>query len=688
MKLKILLFTITCSLLLLALAEIHVASAQGPTPMGAQVGKPWRGAPGIKETVAQIMAREQRARKPLPGAPLAVREVPLTGRRSTPRAPSPSAQSLAPSASTRLLTGRLNPQTLGTSFLGAQVSESGLVPPDSMGAVGPSQVLVVVNGRVKVFDRSGTLGSLNTDLSTFFGSLAPISFTTIAYDPQTRYDRLSGRWFVTALDSASPANRILIAVSSSSTISDSTSFNFFSFQHDQVGGIPNDDTGKNADYDSLGVDKNSLYIGVNIFDGIQFASSTAYVVNKSDLISNTLTVTPFRSLAVCNPGCSNGPFSPRGVHNDDPSATEGYFIGVDVRNFSTLTMRRITYSGGIPAISSNILVNVPTTRLPIFGVPSLGAFTGLDGVDDRLFSAQIHKNKLTGANSLWTAHNIEVDSSGIACDDGGIPCADGGRNGSRWYEIGSLSTTPTLVQSGTLYDPSTSNPGYYWIPSVAMSGQGHMALGASFASVNDHAGIAVAGRLYGDASGATQSPTIAQSGLGAYNLGPGNPQRWGDYSQTVVDPNDDMTMWTFQEYVNNTDSWGVRVMQLNAPPPASVSFAAPATIALAQSSVDVVLSGTSISGSGFFDPGADSGGPGFANHITATVSSGVIVNSVTFNTPTQVTLNISTASASNGAANVIVTNPDGQFTTAYCLLLIGNPSPAPSCRLSLPLILK
>ena len=50
----------------------------------------------------------------------------------------------------------------------------------------------------------------------------------------------------------------------------------------------------------------------------------------------------------------------------------------------------------------------------------------------------------------------------------------GDRNGSRWYQIGSLTTTPALVQSGTLFDPAATNPRGYWIPSVAMSGQGHM----------------------------------------------------------------------------------------------------------------------------------------------------------------------------------------------------------------------
>ena len=36
--------------------------------------------------------------------------------------------------------------------------------------------------------------------------------------------------------------------------------------------------------------------------------------------------------------------------------------------------------------------------------------------------------------------------------------------------------------------------------------------------------------------------------------------RWGDFSQTVVDPEDDQTIWTFQEYAAVDDDYGVRVV--------------------------------------------------------------------------------------------------------------------------------
>src|SRR5207302_6200729 len=48
------------------------------------------------------------------------------------------------------------PQTVGVNFLGPQlINDSGMVPPDSMGAVGPNQFFITVNGRVRTYTKAG-----------------------------------------------------------------------------------------------------------------------------------------------------------------------------------------------------------------------------------------------------------------------------------------------------------------------------------------------------------------------------------------------------------------------------------------------------------------------------------------------------------------------------------------------------
>jgi|GEM_PF-1683316 len=626
------------------------------------VGVPVDLGPGITETVAEIMERENM----LPKGHYTVLK-PIENKENEEnneanenliQSPdSPPVSSWPPRSEDQIKQEQNqtdNPQTVGTSFLGVQFSESGgYVPPDSQGDVGPSQVLVCANSYIKVFSKAGVLGGLNVSLNTFFTSVRNGSNIS---DTHIRYDRLSGRWFIVTINTSTP-NRILIAISSDSTITSSASFTFFQFQQDLVG-TPGVDLGGFADYPTLGVDKNALYIGCNMFNG-SYVGTSVWVVRKSALIAGTLTVTGFHTISNAS-GSIVGPRTPQGVDNDDPSGNEGYFIGGSSQFYGVLLIRRVINPGATPTLSGNLSITVPAT-LYSQSVPTNGA-ANLDGLDDRLYAAAIHKNKISNTSTLWTSHSFIVNSSGVAD-------ASGGRVGSRWYEITNLTTTPSLVQSGTIFDAAGSNPLNYWIPSCVMTGQGHMGIGMTRSGALNKPEISVAGRYRTDANGTTQTLTLAQSSTFTYSL-QGGTQRWGDYSQTDVDPHDDMTMWTFQEYCNSANSWGVRAIQLKAPLPATPSSSSVVNIDEGQSSVNIVVTGTSVSGSEFFDPGADVGGPGYAKHISATISGSVTVNSITFNSPTQVTLNISTVGSPVGLKNITVKNPDGQTATGNNLINI------------------
>jgi hypothetical protein len=630
------------------------------------LGTPWRGADGITERVADLIARDAAVPRARP-----LREARELDRDTDNKAPNPDAPAVAAWPPFGALmappAGHVPPQllTVSTSWTGTHASESGYVPPDSIGAVGPTQVLVLSNGIFKVFDKAGTLGGLDLTDDTFFSSVRNGSNVS---DPHVRYDRLSGRWFISEINVASTSNRVLIAVSSGSAITDSSSFTFYQFQHDTVGTTPNLDTGGFADYDTLGVDANALYIGINEFGGGGSSTNfntTAYVINKANLLAGTLTVTAFRGLCGSSSSVQPGPGSPQGVDNDDPAATEGYVIGPDQSTYSRLQIRRITSPGGTPAISGNIALTVPTTYAPINQVEP-GTTRTLDGLDDRLFAAMIRKNTLTGTSSLWTAHNIRVSSGGVAS-------SSGTQNAVRWYQIDNLTTTPTLTQSGTVFDSSASNPRGYWMGAVAANGQGHMALVASFAGAADYAGVAVTGRLSSDTLGTTQTPSIVVTGAGPYvDWSTHANQRWGDYAQVEVDPSDNQTMWAFEDYAystSTTDAWGVRAVKLVAPPPATPSSASPSGIPGNTASTSVTITGTASGGSGFYDPGA-----AFPSRLAVSVSGGVVVNSVTFTSATSLTINVSTVGATSGAKNVTITNPDGQQVTGVGLVNVNGPT--------------
>lgn len=603
-------------------------------------GKTYKGAWGITESVAQIMARPQ----PYYPYDKVIKFTETIGpdRDNLPQNPASPFVASFPQVSGGRSTGsgRGPLFSLGNSWLGpiggGTGSESPFVPPDTMGAVSPTQVFVTVNGRFKVYDRVGNLGSLNTDPNTFFASVRSSSMS----DPRVMYDPLSQRWFVVMIDVAATNNRICIAVSNSSTITAVSSFTFYQFAYNVGGG-----SSGFLDYPTLGVDANALYVGGNVFTSSSgsFAGCDVFVVNKAGLLSGSLLVSPFRQ--VCT-SAGVGIWTPRGCDNDNPASNEGYVMGTAGNSFGLLKVRKIANPGTSPTMSSDFNITVPATQSGRSVIAS-GSSNPLDGLDDRIFAAKVFWNRVTNTPSMWAAHNIRGTSAGVAS-------SSGDRNLSRWYEIRTFTGggTPSLFQSGTVF----SNGGTalsYWIPSIAMNGQGHALLGASVAGAALTPNAATADRLSSDPAGFTNTPQQITSSTAIYNRQTGT-QRWGDYSHTVVDPADGMSIWTFQEYCSASNQWGIRVARLLAPAP-TVSGASPNN-AYPYDTLDVTVTGT-----GLFDPG-----PLFPNRLSASVSgSGVTVNSVTFVDPAHVTVNVSLASnAAAGPRTLTVTNPDGQGASA------------------------
>ncbi len=204
-----------------------------------------------------------------------------------------------------------------------------------------------------------------------------------------------------------------------------------------------------------------------------------------------------------------------------------------------------------------------------------------------------------------------------------------------------------------------------------VNGQGHVALGMTQAGATTRINTEVTGRLATAPLGTMDAPVVYSNNTSVdYTLtlgtGGGAAQRWGDYSYTSVDPNDDMTMWTLQEYPNSATSYTVRLVRLLAPPPAAIASLTPNSLAAGLTGATVTVNGTSSGGSGFFDPG-----PGFPRRLAAAFSgSGVVVTNAAFTSPTSLTLTVNTLGAANGARTLTVTNPDGQTAQLASALTI------------------
>jgi hypothetical protein len=539
------------------------------------------------------------------------------------------------------------PITKGLSFTGGTLSGGGAYPPDNMGSVGPNQYIVAINSIITSFNKTTGVadGALNVSTDIFFQSVMTSGgFTS---DPHIRYDRLSKRWIFIIIDvpSTAIANRVLIGVSQDSIITLNTVINFFKYQN----------SGNFIDYPTLGIDRNALYIGGNLFNyaGTSFLGTMGLVVQKSSIMgAGTMVATKFSTGT-----SSTGLYTPQGVDNlYDLNSTEGYFIGVDAAAYGKLDLIRVSNPGSTtPSISSIIAITVSSTYAPLT-LYSKSCTYNLDADDERLFAAAIRNGH------IWTAHHIETTN-------GGVGSSSGTRISARWYDLINYSTgsTPSVNQSGTVYSNAltTTRDKNFAYPTIAVNGQGHALMGFTATGYYSYANAGFTYRLNSDPTGTMTVPDSTTASTTAYNpTGDGanssTTHRWGDYSMTECDPSDDMTFWTIQQFCNATNNYGCRVTQFKAPAPAPLISATPNSLS-SGSNLTLVIKGdtTTTTGLGFYEPGAT-----FPKHLTATIDGGIVVNSISYVSPGTVVLNVTTTAGTVGARTVTITNPDGQVVSS------------------------
>ncbi len=431
--------------------------------------------------------------------------------------------------------------TLGLNFEGVRRGDAGQfsAPPDTHGAIGPNHFVITVNFNFAIYDKATGAELSNIAISSFLpGSIG---------DPRVLYDQHSDRWVVINDDFDTT---VYLAVSETS---DPTG-NWFKTS---IVFSTGSDTGCFPDYPTLGVDQDGIYIGSYMVG----CGMSIFAIDKAPLIAASPslgTVTAFRGFPF------EGALQP--VHTYGTPA--GQYI-ISTRTTSQLAVRQVTGPMTAPTLTDLGSVSVAS-----FGEPPdvvvQGAATPLDSVSSRLMNA-VYRN-----GRIYTAHAVNM----------------GGRAGVRWYEIdaGGLS----VLQTGDVSDASLG----FVMPTICVNAAGDMALGFSGADANTYASAYYAGRVSTDPPGEMSDPVLLRAGQAPHEIIDSfGRNRFGDYSQTSLDPVDELTFWTVQEWVQGTDIWSTWVAQLQATQPtiqAAITSSAPALIAPgATTTVDVsIVEGT------------------------------------------------------------------------------------------------
>lgn len=442
------------------------------------------------------------------------------------------AMDLAPSANVQLASSgpSLAAPSSGTSFDSLDYTEccggGGNVPPDPELAVGPNHVIAVVNVAFEIYDKSGNSLVGPTTFSSF---MSANSNCTGVFDPNANYDEEYDR-YVLGIDADGGGYCIAVSQTGDPT----GSWNLYYF----------DTTSSRRDffdYPHVGIGRDAIYMGANIFRGNNFKEGQVWAFDKVAMYNGQTAASATVGLGVAND--TPQPLNLHGwAQGTWPSSGPHYFFAETNYDGSTHTV----YSWNDPFGANNFST---------VGTVNLNAATGVTA------GAPVNTPQQSGgtlqANDFRPQdfeyrNGFAWTSSTVACNPG-----SGTVNCVRWAKIN--PATATVADAGVY----GSNGEYRTFADLAVDACDNMAIGYSKSSSSSFPGVFVTGRLATDPAGTLQTETLVKAGEISYtSFEASAPRRWGDYTEMTIDPAG-TTFWYLGEYSKNTGTtdgrWGTYI---------------------------------------------------------------------------------------------------------------------------------
>ncbi|MFY9842008.1 MAG: choice-of-anchor D domain-containing protein [Terriglobales bacterium] len=530
----------------------------------------------------------------------------------------------------------------GISFEG--IISPGYVPSDSNLAVGPNDIVEVVNVQYAIYNKSGATIAGPTNIQSLFAPLGGNCAETFG-DPVVLYDRPADRWVISFIGSPDGSNAAE-CVAVSQTGDPTGAYNLYGYAF-----------GANLnDYPKLSTwatNSNSAYLATyNIFQNFSnFIGADICAFDRTKMQAGDPTAA---QLCQMTPSDEFG-YLPSDMDGPTPpvDGTPGLFITWQNNNPGQLYLRKLTldFATATATLSSPTTISVANDTFACGNggqcVPQKGTTQTLDTLGDRMMYRFAIRH--------FADHDRAVVNHAVA--------ANSIRVGIRWYELYDPAGAVTLNQQGTF----GSDANYRWMASLAEDKNGDIGLGYSISSGSIYPGINFTGRVPSDPAGTMESEASVVTGTGS-QVG-SYAYRWGDYTAMQVDPSDDCTFWYVDQYqkVTGTFDWYTNISSFifngcSTGPTFSLS-ASPSTVTITQGT-----SGTStitVTPEGGFTGSVTLAASGLPSGVTAAFNPNPTTATSTL------TLSAS-ATAATGTATVTITGTSGTLTNTTNLSLTVN----------------
>ncbi len=412
----------------------------------------------------------------------------------------------------------------GTKALKAPISSfagqaGGGYPPDPTGAVGPAQYVQAVNATpYKVYNKTtGATIMAAKNIGTLWSPA-----TSNDGDPIVLYDKYADRWVLTQFGLS--GNKIYIAVSTTSNPAGTYACYTYT-------------SASFPDYLKFSIWQDGYYMTSNQGGRLYVFERTAMLAGTPTArsVTGTFTVGGTSGFWCPLPADADGTLPPAATPCPFFWMTDNTWAGsVDGVKYCKAT---VNWVPATPTLSITPAVQITTAAFngtysaSWDDIPQPGTTQYLDGIGGvATFRAQYRR---------WTGYNTVVLNWGVLITSSPRVRA------IKWVELRELTAGVwTLYQEG-IYQPDSKSR---WVGSMAMDDNGSIGLAyaRSGSAAGEYPSLCYTGRCAGDPLGTmTFTETVAKAGASSQS----GINRFGDYSQTSLDPTDGTLFYHTGEYI-------------------------------------------------------------------------------------------------------------------------------------------
>ena len=460
--------------------------------------------------------------------------------------------------------------------------------PDTQGAVGTNHLMVSTQQGIQIMNRSGVL-LMQMSQSSFWSGLG----ANEVFDPRLLYDPYAHRWIHVALADPGPGtNRTGLLVAVTQTSDPTAAWNRYFVQADATAAIF-------PDSPNVGFARDIITIQANMYDKTNIGqySFDFWAFDKPSLYAGAIAPT-FKRFS--RTPAELGPVvnAPVPAVTYDPNVVTNYLVGNWNGNttnggFLRLYLIATNYCVDPPDIPQLEFIMPVTTfskelsgSSPTWGdfAPGDGNFAPQMGTTNKIYVGDTRIQNCVFRNStLWATHTIF------------LPAATPTRSAVQFWELTPPSNTNcppnytggTVIQRGRVDDSSGTR--FFAYASIAVSQGNDVLLGYSRFAANQFPSANYSFKMDADGFSSLRADTVLKTGEAKFFVDDRGINHWGDWSATAVDPNNDIDLWTVQEYastpVSGDDRWGTWWGRISAPSDLSVMMTASTNALVAGSNI-------------------------------------------------------------------------------------------------------